>query len=124
MAKKNKMPSVKTLDGYWSKLVKLRAGNRCEVCGRMQYLNSHHIFSRSKYVTRWDVENGVCLCPGCHTLSSVFSAHKTPIEFVDWLYKTKGKKFIDKLRLKSNQPYGPNRDEIGKILRLELKKYD
>lgn len=90
------------LDEAWSKLVKLRAGNKCEYCGKTSPLNSHHIFSRSKKSTRWLPENGVCLCVGHHTFSSGFSAHKTPLEFVDWLTNKKGVDFIDRLRLKAN----------------------
>lgn len=90
------------LDAAWSKLVKLRGGMKCEYCGKKYPLNSHHIFSRSKKSTRWVVENGISLCVGHHTFSSSFSAHKTPLEFIDWLYDYKGRDKIDILRLKAN----------------------
>jgi len=90
------------LDTAWSELVKLRAGNKCEYCGKKSPLNSHHIFSRSKKSTRWLPENGICLCVGHHTFSSTFSAHKTVLEFVDWLTRYKGQDFIDRLRIKAN----------------------
>ena len=42
------MKKLKGLDGKlddaWSLLVKLEAGNKCEVCGITTTLNSHHIF--------------------------------------------------------------------------------
>ena len=57
------------LDKLWSLLVKHRAGWRCEYCGsREKVLNSHHIYSRSNRSTRWDLENGVCLCGKHHTI--------------------------------------------------------
>jgi len=90
------------LDDAWSELVKLRAGNKCEYCGKKSPLNSHHIFSRSKKSTRWLPENGICLCVGHHTFSSTFSAHKTPTEFTYWLERYKGKNFIDTLTIKAN----------------------
>lgn len=90
------------LDDAWSKLVKLRAGNQCEYCGKRRYVQSHHIFSRSNRSVRWDVKNGVALCAGHHTLSSKFSAHKTPTEFHIWLEEKKGRDFIDLLRIKAN----------------------
>jgi len=90
------------LDTAWSLLVKLKAGMKCEYCGKTTYLNSHHIFSRSKRSTRWNVNNGVCLCVGHHTFSSTFSAHKTPLEFVDWLTNKKGEEFIDRLRIQAH----------------------
>lgn len=109
------------LDDAWSKLVKLRAGNKCEYCGKTTYLNSHHIYSRSKRSTRWLPENGICLCVGHHTFSSGFSAHKTPIEFMDWLINKKGQKFIDILRLKANSTSKLHKFE-KEILLGELQK--
>ena len=91
------------LDIAWSKLVKLKAGYKCEVpnCGKT-ILNSHHIYSRSKMSTRWHVQNGICLCVGHHTFSSTFSAHKTGYEFSKWLDEYKGKKFMDNLMIRAN----------------------
>jgi len=91
------------LDVAWSKLVKLKAGMKCEIprCGKTT-LNSHHIYSRSKKSTRWYVGNGICLCVGHHTFSSKFSAHKTPLEFTEWLVEYKGEDEMDRLRLRAN----------------------
>ena len=104
--KKRRSPN-KTIDNkldiLWSLLVKHRAGFRCEYCGsREKVLNSHHIYSRSNRSTRWDLENGVCLCVGHHTFSTKFSAHKTPTEFTEWLYETKGEAFMNDLRVKAH----------------------
>lgn len=111
----------KQLDDAWSKLVKLRAGNKCEKCGKTSYLNSHHIYSRSKKSTRWDVMNGICLCVGHHTFSSVFSAHKTPLEFTEWLTLHKGENFLNVLRIKANSISKLHEFE-KKILLQELRK--
>jgi len=92
----------KKLDDCWSLLVKLKAGMKCEVCYKTTFLNSHHIYSRSKKSTRWHVQNGICLCVGCHTFSSKFSAHKTPLEFTQWLIKYKGQDYIDRLQIRAN----------------------
>lgn len=54
------------LDLLWSKCVKKRAKNRCEICKDDTILHAHHIFTRTKYGTRWMLQNGVCLCPKCH----------------------------------------------------------
>lgn len=115
------------LDVAWSLLVKLKAKMQCEVCGKRSALNSHHIYSRSKKSTRWYVPNGICLCVGCHTFSSKFSAHKTPLEFTQWLVKYKGQNFIDMLQLRANatsklHPFEKQilLDELNK----EIKSYD
>lgn len=95
----------KRLDDAWSSLVKLKAGNKCEVfnCGKTKFLNSHHIFTRRNKAVRWSLDNGIALCPSHHTLSSSFSAHGTPIKFTDFLKKYRGKNYIDLLTHKSNQ---------------------
>ena len=45
----------------------------------------------------------MCLCSGCHTLSSNFSAHKTPLEFFEWLEGIKWRDRIDELSKRSRQ---------------------
>ncbi len=116
----------KQLDDVWSKLVKAKAGHKCEYCGKITALNSHHIFSRAKKSTRWDTDNGICLCVG-HHIGSVFSAHKTPVQFVAWLIRKKGQQFLDLLTLKSNQHAKYTLFELElklKELRKELKNYE
>lgn len=88
-------------DTKWSLDVKKRDGFKCMYCGKTTYLNSHHIFSRSNYSTRWDLDNGITLCSGHHTLISDFSAHKTPAFFIEWLKETKGIEFYDRLMRKA-----------------------
>lgn len=86
-------PSKKTvknkLDTVWSKLVKLQAGNKCEVCGNSETLNSHHIVGRRNLRLRWEVMNGVCLCVKHHKFGNQ-SAHENPVWFEDWLKENRG----------------------------------
>lgn len=47
--KRFKMKAIdKRLDDIWRKLVKLKAGNKCEIetCQKTTNLNSHHVYSR------------------------------------------------------------------------------
>lgn len=111
----------KKLDDAWSLLVKLRAKMKCEYCHTSRNLNSHHIYSRSKKSTRWSTMNGICLCVSHHVFSSVFSAHKSPLEFTDWLYRYKGKEYIDLLRIKANAVSNLHPFE-KKLLLIELDK--
>ena len=90
------------LDDVWSYLVQLIYHKNSAYCGKDTHLNSHHIYSRSKRSVRWDTQNGICLCAGCHTLSSSFSAHKTPFEFRDWFLEYEGEDNYNTLRLKAN----------------------
>jgi len=88
------------VDLLWGELVKLLARIKCEYCGKTNNLNSHHIFSRSRMNLRWDTDNGVCLCVGHHVFGE-FSAHKAPIDFVEWLREKRGEDWYNKLREKS-----------------------
>ena len=91
------------LDKLWAEIVKQRAGYKCERerCDKTTF-NSHHIFSRSNLSVRWDLDNGVCLCSGHHTLNT-YSAHKAPIWFIDWLKKERGIEWYENLIVKANQ---------------------
>lgn len=112
------------LDDAWAELVKLRAGMRCEYCGKQTTLNSHHIFSRSKKSTRWDPMNGVSLCVAHHVFSSRFSAHKTSVEFFLWLEETKGRDYVDRLRIKANSVsklHGFEKELLLQELRNDIK---
>jgi len=115
------------LDDAWALLVKLRAGMECEYCGKTTHLNSHHIYSRSKRSTRWDVKNGICLCVGHHVFSSGFSAHKTPLEFVRWLEDYKGMNELNLLTVRANVVLKLHKFEkelLLKELQKEIEFYD
>ena len=117
----------KRLDDAWSLLVKLKAGMKCEYCGKTTYLNSHHLYSRSKKSTRWYVQNGICLCVSHHVFSSKFSAHKTPLEFSDWLIRYKGQQYIDRLHLRANsisKLHVFEKELMLKELLKEIKHYE
>ncbi len=117
----------KKLDDAWSELVKLEAGMECEVCGKKDRLNSHHIYSRSKRSVRWDVLNGVCLCVGCHTFNSNFSAHKTPTEFTYWLHETYGDEYMEELKTKAHKTvkwFKHEKEELLQELRDKIKAHE
>jgi hypothetical protein len=82
--KTTKKGLTKKLDKAWSRHVKIRAGNKCEVCGSSLNLNSHHIVSRTNRRLRWELYNGVCLCVKCHKFGN-YSAHNNPVFFQAWL---------------------------------------
>lgn len=117
------------LDIAWSRLVKLRANMKCEIenCTHKPTLNSHHIFSRKNASTRWDLENGICLCVGHHTMSSRESAHGNAIWFTYWLEERKGSDFIDELSVKahSTKKWAKfEKEELLIELTNEIKSYD
>lgn len=92
---------TKKADELWSKAVKINYNYSCQYCWRTDTLNSHHLFTRARKSTRWDIDNGICLCAWHHTLSHEFSAHQTPLEFYEWLIGVKGQKFVSEMSKKS-----------------------
>ena len=119
---KKRKSLLKICDELWSKLVKIRAGFRCEYCWTDKGLNSHHVRSRTNYSTRYNLDNGICLCALHHTLSSTFSAHKTPLEFVEWIKEYRWEAWYDNLKLESNKKWDKDYDKIQKNLIEETKK--
>ena len=92
----------------WSEIVKLKAGYKCQFpnCRKTTYLNSHHIFTRGIKATRYDPDNGLCLCSGHHTLNND-SAHKS-IYFKDTMIKAGvlTEEFLTKLHLRTQGKLG------------------
>lgn len=70
MAKITTKSLKKRADKLWSEIVRKRDG-KCMKCGRTTNLQAHHIFSRKFNNTRWNIDNGITLCYGCH----LFWAH-------------------------------------------------
>ena len=119
---KKKKSLLKICDELWSKLVKIRAGFRCEYCWKTSWLNSHHIRSRTNYSTRYNLDNWICLCQAHHTLSSQFSAHKTPIEFIEWIKEQRWEERYDNLKLESNKIRDKNYKKVEQYLLEETEK--
>jgi hypothetical protein len=113
--KRSSKSITKQLDDLWAEAVKIKAHNKCEMCGRITYLNSHHIFSRSNYSVRWDVENGVCLCAGHHVLCND-SAHKAPADFIEWIKGKRGGRWYGSLRRRAKAGTCGDKEKIlGKL---------
>jgi|GEM_PF-780830 len=125
--KKPKKGKIKksTVDAAWSSLIRARAGNRCEYCGSPNNPNAHHVITRRNMATRWDLDNGVCLCAKHHTFDMFFSAHQNPLEFIDWKKKDRGKEWHEELRKKSRSTERVDQTEryyeLKELMKLELK---
>lgn len=95
-----KKKEMNKLDELWS--LKVRSVGVCERCGRTTHLNPHHIYSRSNRAVRWDLNNGICLCSGCHVLCTD-SAHKAPADFIDWVKDYRGSVWWARLVVQKNK---------------------
>lgn len=95
--------TIKILDELWRQLIYLRDDKTCQFpgCGKT-YVQAHHIFSKNgRFLTRWDVDNGICLCAGHHTFRD--SAHEHPARFHEFMRKRLGAKRYDRILVRSEQ---------------------
>lgn len=81
----------------WSEKVRMRDGFACVYCGKKTgdlnendkkvKCDAHHYLSRDikDCPLKFDIRNGITLCPEHHKFSGTFSAHKCPINFYEWL---------------------------------------
>ena len=116
----------KKLLELWAKLVKLRAHNKCEYpnCTKVNKLDAHHIYGRTNYNCRYDLDNGVCLCSGHHTFRKD-SAHNAPLDFLEKLITKRGSAWFVRLRKKAMKDnIKPDKSLIYKELKELEEKYD
>lgn len=118
------------LDLYWRKAIKAKANLTCEYCGvkfKEADLEAHHIFSRERFSTRWDINNGICLCkkhhygdakaPAPHSTDSLQCEY-----FEQWVIEKLGRNFYMALQFKSLQiakylDYKLIRDQLNEIIK-------
>ena len=89
-------------DKEWAIKVKLKDNGKCIVCGATQHLNAHHIIPRQLKNTRYDLDNGISLCPKHHRFSFELSAHQNPLAFLTWFkiqYPLRYEKIKEKIRI-------------------------
>lgn len=92
------------LTKLWGQAIHKLYNETCAVCGKRDgSMQAHHIYTRRRMTTRFDINNGILLCYSCHKGSSILSAHEAPEAFFNWLKKTKGEDWLKKLRRKSEQ---------------------
>lgn len=76
-------------DKEWATNVKNRDGWKCVICGSPERLNAHHIIARENHETKFNISNGISLCPKHHFFCRQISAHNNPIGFLLWLEKNR-----------------------------------
>lgn len=100
---KRKGKSVKALLRQWSKDVRARDNNECQLCGvkhgdirdgKVIWLQAHHIEDKMSRATRLLLCNGITLCPTCHKWGKE-SAHRSPLRFMAWLVANKRQQVIE-----------------------------
>ena len=89
---------IKKLDDLWAKKIKERDKFTCQRCkSQSKRLNACHFYGRRNKTLRWDLDDGVTLCVGCH-----FWAHSNPAEFTEWFKEWAGEETFERLQTKKN----------------------
>jgi len=66
---------------------KVKSRGRCQKCSKKEFLQCAHIISRRYKQVRWNLNNAMCLCRGCHLY---FTHH--PLEWENFVVKVVGLK--------------------------------
>jgi 5-methylcytosine-specific restriction endonuclease McrA len=105
-------------DTVFSKAIRTRDKFKCVRCDR-EYpegkgLQVHHFFGRRYENTRFDPENVISVCFGCHRFF-----HENPLQQVEFFEERLGKTRFDELKLRANMYCKRDR----KMALLKAKKY-
>lgn len=115
---------IRPSDKLFSQYIRTRDDWTCQRCYKTyepptQALHCSHFQGRGKESTRFDPENAVALCYGCH---QYFTSH--PAEHYQWQVNRLGQDVVDKLVLRSNQ-YKKRDDKMEVLIWKEaLKELD
>ena len=89
-------------DKEWAQKIKERDNFKCVICGEAERLNAHHIIVRENHETKFDLMNGLSLCPKHHFFCRKISAHNNPMGLFLWLMKNRPEQF-EYLRTKQEE---------------------
>ena len=106
----NKTKLKKKLDVIFSKVIRAR-DKRCLKCGKRESLQCAHLASRTHLAGRYDELNAITLCVGCH----LYWAHKSPIEFSEWLKATHPAAWKRSLEVR-NETWKPTEQDYQDLL--------
>jgi len=87
----NKKTGKNYCDELWRILIRMEFDNMCPVCVQRgetspeKGLNAHHLISRRVFKYRWNLDNGIILCPKHHEFDLEISAHTAPWAIEKWV---------------------------------------
>ena len=113
---------LKPLDKLFSDYIRARAGWKCERCGNTpsrQGLHCHHFHRRRKMSTRFDEDNALSLCFGCHQF---FGENKE--EEKAFMLQKLGQRAYDMLEVRANTPQKVDEQAIELYLRIKIKEVE
>lgn len=114
----NKKTGKNYCDNLWSSIIRLEFNNKCAICESLgvteseTILNAHHLISRRSFKYRWDINNGILLCPKHHEFDLHISAHTAPWGFEEWMKDYRKEQYDLWLENRKNLEYdGKNKYE-------------
>lgn len=125
--------SIRTLDRLFSELIRRRAIQKVGGCERClspkqnilkdngdvfpawKQLQTSHFWGRAKKSVRWDTDNAVGLCGGCHRY---LTAH--PEEHARWFQDHLGEQAFEFLKYRSLNTGKPDLDNLYLYLKAKL----
>ena len=85
-------------DILFSKLIRLKADNHCEYCGKyFKNLQCSHFFGRRRKSVRYDPDNASALCMSCHMYLG-----ENPYAHTEWFKKRLGSERFEQLSIRNN----------------------
>ena len=109
-------------DRLWSMAVRNDWANRCAICGSRK-CEAHHLATRQLQATRYDLQNGISLCPKHHKFDAEFSPHQNAAGFLEWLrnhHPSRHVWLLENYRLKF---HGKTNADYYLETALELRQY-
>jgi hypothetical protein len=130
-SKKKKLPSIPSINRklfrLWSLAVRERAGHQCEYCGikkgdlnkngKPTKIDAHHLMSRSVTDSplKFDIRNGIAVCPFCHKFSPNNSFHNNAIVTTHWLKENRPDRYDFVLKYYESKIDLKNREILASI---------
>jgi hypothetical protein len=104
--KLSKIPVItRRIFKLWSEAVRSSVGHKCEYCGiergtlnasgKPTKIDAHHLMNRDvkDCPLKFDMRNGISLCPSCHKFCPNNGFHTNPIRTVHWLKENQPHKY-------------------------------
>ena len=104
---------ISAADKYFSLCIRTAADNTCVTCGKQGRMECSHVYSRRHRTIRWDVENAMSQCNGCHR-----KWHESPLKSFTWFEYKFGNGRVELLREKMN-----NKQKVSKLEEKEIAKH-
>lgn len=110
---------ITRLDVLFSKFIRLRAGGKCEYCGKLKllpHLECSHFHGRRKRSVRYDPDNACGLCFSCHQYLG-----SNPYQHTEFFKKHLGSERFEALNIRAEMIVKIDKKAVERDLLEKLK---